>query len=197
MSNPIQASLIRYSIPEFKPAWGSIRRGIEKECLRVTPTGHISTRRHPEALGSALTNPYITTDFSEALLEFITPAYADIQNCLKMLENIHRFSLENLEDHEMLWVCSMPCPLGPDTDIPLAQYGSSNIGRMKTLYRSGLHHRYGSLMQIVAGLHYNFSMPDAFWEPFKEICGSRESLKDFKTSRYLTSYATYFRTAVI
>ena len=79
MSNPIQTSLNQYSIPEFKPAWGSIRRGIEKECLRVTPAGHISTRQHPEALGSALTNPYITTDFSEALLEFITPAYADIQ----------------------------------------------------------------------------------------------------------------------
>ena len=193
MSNPIQTSLNRYNMPEFKPAWGSIRRGIEKECLRVTPAGHISKRQHPEALGSALTNPYITTDFSEALLEFITPAYADIQNCLKMLENIHRFSLENLEEHEMLWVCSMPCPLHPDTDIPLAQYGSSNIGRMKTLYRSGLHHRYGSLMQVVAGLHYNFSMPDAFWEPFKEICGSRESLKEFKTSRYLHLIRNFHR----
>ena len=172
MSNPIQNSLNRYRITEFKPAWGNIRRGIEKECLRVTPAGQISTRPHPEALGSALTNPYITTDFSEALLEFITPASAGIQDCLKMLENIHRFSLENLEEQEMFWVCSMPCPLNPDTEIPLAQYGSSNIGRMKTLYRNGLHHRYGSLMQVVAGLHYNFSMPDAFWEPFKEICGS-------------------------
>ena len=193
MSNPIQTSLNRYRIPEFKPAWGSIRRGIEKECLRVTPAGHISTRPHPEALGSALTNPYITTDFSEALLEFITPAYAGIQDCLKMLENIHRFSLENLEEQEMFWVCSMPCPLHPDTEIPLAQYGSSNIGRMKTLYRSGLHHRYGSLMQVVAGLHYNFSMPDAFWEPFKEMCGSQESLKDFKTSRYLHLIRNFHR----
>ena len=193
MSEIIQASLDRYKLPEFKQAWGGIQRGIEKECLRISPTGSISTRQHPQALGSALTNPYITTDFSESLLEFITPAYAGIQDCLDMLENIHRFSLQNLEGQEMFWVCSMPCPLNPDTEIPIAQYGSSNIGRMKTLYRRGLHHRYGSIMQVVAGLHYNFSMPDSFWQPFREICGSQESLTDFKTSRYLHLIRNFHR----
>tara|TARA_B100000575_G_C23112128_1_gene642527 strand:+ start:49 stop:1617 length:1569 start_codon:yes stop_codon:yes gene_type:complete len=193
MSKLIKASLNRYKIPEFKPDWGNIRRGIEKECLRVSPAGQLSTRRHPAALGSALTNPYITTDFSEALLEFITPAYADIKDCLDMLENIHRFSLENLEEQEMLWVCSMPCPLNTDSEIPIARYGSSNIGRMKALYRSGLHHRYGSLMQIIAGLHYNFSMPDSFWQPFKKICGDQQSLMDFKTSRYLHLIRNFHR----
>ncbi len=47
--------------------------GLEKESLRVGPDGSIAQTPHPAALGSALTHPWITTDYSEALLEFITP----------------------------------------------------------------------------------------------------------------------------
>lgn len=193
MTKSIEASLSRYQLSEFDSAWGAVQRGIEKESLRVSPEGSISLRPHPDALGSALTNPYITTDFSESLLEFITPAYTDIDKCLGMLENIHRFTMQNLEQNELLWVASMPCPLQSDAEIPLAQYGSSNIGRMKTLYRSGLHHRYGSLMQVISGLHYNFSMPESFWQPFREICRSEESLQDFRTSRYLHLIRNFHR----
>jgi glutamate--cysteine ligase len=163
--------LTRYQLPEFDPEWGAIHRGIEKESLRVSPDGQISLASHPAALGAALTNPYITTDFSEALLEFITPAYANIDECLRVLENTHRFTLQNLEHDEMLWVASMPCPLDAESEIPIARYGSSNIGRLKTLYRHGLSNRYGSLMQAIAGLHYNFSMPEAFWQPYQKIVG--------------------------
>ena len=46
--------------------------GIERECLRVTDEGRLAQTPHPEALGSALTNEQITTDYSESLLEFIT-----------------------------------------------------------------------------------------------------------------------------
>ena len=49
------------------------RRGIEKESLRITPEGLVARTPHPYALGSALTNKYVTTDYSEALLEFVTP----------------------------------------------------------------------------------------------------------------------------
>ena len=41
------------------------RRGLERESLRVTPDGHIAQTPHPRALGSALTNPHITTDYSD------------------------------------------------------------------------------------------------------------------------------------
>ncbi|MCY4264199.1 MAG: glutamate--cysteine ligase, partial [Gammaproteobacteria bacterium] len=136
-----------------------IRRGIEKESLRVSPEGYISDGPHPAALGSALTNPYITTDFAEALLEFITPVHTDIDECLDMLKNIHHFSLQNLDANELLWVASMPCPHSSEVNIPIAEYGNSNIGRLKNLYRRGLHVRYGSLMQVISGIHYNFSMP--------------------------------------
>ena len=43
----------------------SISRGIEKESLRVSKDKTISIADHPSSLGSALTNKYITTDFSE------------------------------------------------------------------------------------------------------------------------------------
>ncbi len=193
MTKQFSESLQHYKLPEFATEWGHIRRGIEKECLRVTPDGGISRNPHPVALGSALTNPYITTDFAEALLEFITPAYADIDECLGMLENIHRFSLQNLENDEMLWVSSMPCPLSSEAVIRIAEYGDSNIGRMKNLYRRGLHNRYGSLMQTISGIHFNFSMPDAFWAPYQKICGDQQSLQDFKTEKYLHLIRNFHR----
>ncbi|PCI78715.1 MAG: glutamate--cysteine ligase [SAR86 cluster bacterium] len=183
----------RYNLPKFDAAWGAIHRGIEKESLRVSANGHISLSSHPKALGSSLTNPFITTDFSESLLEFITPAYSDIDECLKTMEDIHRFTLQNLENDEMLWVASMPCPLGAADDIPIAQYGSSNVGKLKTLYRHGLSNRYGRLMQIISGIHYNFSMPESFWQPYAEHCGFKGELKDFKTEKYLHLIRNFHR----
>lgn len=192
MSKAINECLKYYNLPEFDKAWGTIYRGIEKESLRVSKEGNISLASHPVTLGSSLTNPYITTDFSEALLEFITPAYNNIDECLKTMENIHRFTLQNLENDEMLWVSSMPCPLD-NADIPIAQYGSSNIGKLKTLYRHGLSNRYGRLMQIISGIHYNFSMPESFWQPYQEICGHHGALKDFKTEKYLHLIRNFHR----
>lgn len=193
MSKEFNECLQHYKLPEFDVAWGEIHRGIEKESLRVSPEGHISLSSHPQALGSSLTNPFITTDFSESLLEFITPAYSDIDKCLKTMEDIHRFTLQNLENNEMLWASSMPCPLGDSQDIPIAQYGSSNVGKLKTLYRHGLSNRYGRLMQIISGIHYNFSMPESFWQPYAEICGFKGELKDFKTEKYLHLIRNFHR----
>lgn len=192
MAKQFSECLQRYQLPEFNPEWGAVVRGIEKESLRVVPDGNISVSGHPSALGSALTNPYITTDFSEALLEFITPATPSIEDSLQTLENIHRFSVQNLENDEMLWVTSMPCPLGA-MEIPIAQYGNSNIGKLKTLYRHGLHNRYGSLMQAIAGIHYNFSMPEVFWESYKEICKHSGSMQEFRTDKYLHLIRNFHR----
>ena len=193
LTRSLQQSLERYQLPAFDDCWGKIHRGIEKESLRVAADGHIALGRHPAMLGSALTNPYITTDFSEALLEFITPVYTDIEQCLTMLEHIHCFTLQHLAEGELLWVASMPCPLSATALIPLAEYGSSNIGRLKNLYRRGLHHRYGSLMQVIAGLHYNFSMPDAFWPPYRQIRQDTRSLQDFRTASYLHLIRNFHR----
>lgn len=193
MAGQFEQSLEYFNLVEFLPEWGNVRRGIEKESLRVSPEGSIALSPHPGGLGSALTNPYITTDFSEALLEFITPARDNIDECLQFLEAIHRFSYQHLENDELLWACSMPCPTGNLDDIPLANYGNSNIGRLKTLYRRGLSQRYGSLMQTIAGIHYNFSMPDEFWPAFQRHCNDEGSLQEFQTSRYLHLIRNFHR----
>lgn len=160
------------------------RRGVEKEALRVTGDGFLSTTRHPDGLGSALTNQYITTDFSEALLEFVTPAFATTWEALQCLCDIHQFTYANLAD-EMLWPASMPCLIPEDDGIPLANYGSSNVGRMKTIYRRGLGFRYGRQMQVIAGVHFNYSLPDDFWPVYQQVAGSTASLGEFRSAEYL------------
>lgn len=165
------------------PLLTGILRGVEKESLRTSAEGQLALSTHPRALGSALTHPQITTDFSEALLEFITPPSHRIDEVIAYLDNIHRFTYERLPD-EMLWCHSMPCALGTDESIPVARYGSSNIGQMKTIYRKGLGHRYGRVMQTVAGIHYNFSLPDAFWAFLHAHEHSLLNLGDFRTKRY-------------
>ena len=135
-----------------------IRRGIEKESLRVRADGKLSTRPHPAALGSALTDPHITTDFSESQLELITGVHAGVEACLQELAQIHQVVYRHIGD-EMLWCSSMPCGLPGDDAIPLGRYGGSNVGRAKTVYRTGLAYRYGRRMQTISGIHYNFSLP--------------------------------------
>ena len=160
------------------------RKGVEKESLRVTADGTLSRLPHPAALGSALTNRFITTDFSEALLEFVTPAYPSTWEALRFLCDIHQFSYANLDD-ELLWVSSMPCLIVADKDIPLARYGNSNVARMKTAYRRGLGHRYGRAMQTIAGLHFNYSVPEAFWPVYKSLRESDRSVDVLRSDGYL------------
>jgi glutamate--cysteine ligase len=162
-----------------------MRRGIEKESLRINLDGNLAQTPHPVALGSALKHPNITTDFSEALLEFITPACSTIEESLGWLESIHAYTYPILEKQkEKLWVASMPCVLESDEKIPLAQYGSSHTARMKTIYREGLGNRYGRVMQTISGIHYNVSFPDSLWEVLQWQAGDNRSLQDFKTQRY-------------
>ncbi|MEJ8836642.1 glutamate--cysteine ligase [Ramlibacter sp. AN1133] len=135
-----------------------IRRGIEKESLRATGTGALALTPHPAALGSALTHPHITTDYSESQLELITGVHASVEQCLEELTNVHQFVYRALGD-ELLWVSSMPCTLPADENIPIGRYGSSNVGRAKSVYRVGLANRYGRRMQTISGIHYNWSLP--------------------------------------
>ena len=138
-----------------------IRRGVEKESLRALPTGGLALTPHPAALGSPLTHPHITTDYSESQLELITGVHASPEGCLDELTRIHQYVYRELAKagEERLWVSSMPCGLPTDETIPLGRYGSSNIGRAKSVYRMGLGHRYGRRMQTISGIHYNWSMP--------------------------------------
>jgi glutamate--cysteine ligase len=136
--------------------------GLEKEALRVSAAGSVASTPHPAALGSPLTHPCITTDFSEALIELVTPALGSGQAVLDLLGDLHRHVYRHIGD-ERLWASSMPCVLHGGADIPLARYGTSNAAQMKTVYRRGLGNRYGRIMQIIAGVHFNFSVDDALW----------------------------------
>ena len=168
LSPSLSEIIEQLSTPERVFAVRGIRRGIERESLRITPEGRLSPLDHPRQLGAALTNANITTDYSESLMEFITPVSDSLDVLLAQLGDIHRFTQQNIGD-ERLWPLSMPCFIGGEESIRLAQYGRSNTGRMKTLYRQGLHHRYGSMMQVIAGVHFNFSMPDSFWNEWLSL----------------------------
>ena len=170
----------------------TLQRGIEKESLRITPDGYLSQARHPEALGSALTHQWITTDYSEALLEFITPVFQNLQQPLRFLSDIHRFAYQHIGE-EKIWVNSMPCILGDELSIPIAEYGTSNSGRMKHVYRHGLWHRYGRYMQTIAGIHYNLSLPDNFWQVYHSLQRSQDELQTFISDQYFALIRNFQR----
>ena len=171
-------------------------RGIERETLRVDPRGNLAATMHPVALGSALTHPQITTDYAEALLEFITPAENDIATTLNQLDAIHRFAYQHMGD-EMLWSESMPCELPAEEDIEIAYYGKSNIGMLKHVYRRGLALRYGKAMQCIAGIHYNYSLPEKFWQLLSSNEGipeeRRRPLRDFQSEGYIATIRNFRR----
>jgi glutamate--cysteine ligase len=168
------------------------RKGVEKESLRVTPQGDLATTPHPPALGSALTNDHITTDFSEALIELVTPAFTQSWELLQYLLDLHQFVYRHLGD-ELLWATSMPCAIDSDDAIPIAQYGTSNVGRMKTVYRHGLGIRYGRMMQAISGVHFNYSFPARFWEAYAELRESRTTSQDFISASYFDLLRNYRR----
>lgn len=163
---------------------GRLRRGIEKEGLRVDGDGAIVATPHPHALGSKLTHPHITTDYSEALLEYITPVYCRPADALAFLGDLLRFSYRHLDD-EWIWPASMPSRLQGNDSIPIADYGTSNVGTMKHVYRKGLDARYGRIMQSIAGIHYNVSFPENLWPMLQELEGRQdESLQGYRSGRY-------------
>ena len=174
-----------------------VARGIEKEGLRADESFDIAQTNHPDALGHPLTHPTITTDYSEALLELITPVKTSRENLLNTLEDTHRHVAKNIEQ-EVLWAGSMPCRIEGNESIRIAEYGDSNLGQLKHTYRQGLGVRYGRIMQSIAGLHYNFSIDDAFWQALLKLNYPTDdkntpSLQDFKSEQYFALIRNFRR----
>nr|WP_081948939.1 glutamate--cysteine ligase [Halomonas xinjiangensis] len=184
MSEQLATTIARLKEPARRGQIGRLRRGIEKEGLRVDASGRIAQTPHPAALGSKLTHPHITTDYSEALLEYITPVYCRPSDAMDFLGDLHRFSYRHLAD-ELIWPASMPARLDGNESIPIADYGRSNVGTMKSVYRKGLDVRYGRIMQSIAGVHYNVSLPEDLWALLREMDGQGQlNLGDYRSSRY-------------
>ncbi len=173
------------------------KRGIEKESLRIDRlTGALSQAPHPKALGAALTHPFITTDYAESLLEFVTPALSSNAEAIQFLSDLHKFTYAHIQG-ETLWPCSMPCGFSKHSDVPLAQYGDSNVGRMKTIYRRGLGHRYGRIMQTISGVHFNYSLPKEVWTALCPMLdcdiSSNQSAQDFQSAAYFALIRNFKR----
>ncbi|MBC7499830.1 MAG: glutamate--cysteine ligase [Herminiimonas sp.] len=192
MSTLLTRRLALLSSSKHRPLLARGLRGIERETLRVDQHAHLVTTPHPAALGSALTHPQITTDYSESLLEFITPAEHDIETVLTELDAIHRFAYSKL-DNELLWSQSMPCRLPEEEDIPIARYGSSHIGMLKHVYRRGLALRYGKAMQCIAGIHYNYSLSEDVWRLLQSDENAPGSAQDFQSESYIALVRNFQR----
>ena len=159
-TNIINLNLDKETIDLFKH--GTI--GFEKESLRVSNL-QISNMPHPISIGSALCNSYITTDFAEAQLELVTPPFNNKEKARVFLNDLHHFVSKSIES-EILWPFSIPPYFNSEDDIRIANYGSSNLGKFKRIYRNGLSHRYGKTMQTISGVHYNYSFSEQIWNDF-------------------------------
>ncbi|MFT6207008.1 MAG: glutamate--cysteine ligase, partial [Colwellia sp.] len=184
--------VMAFSQDEHLSSLTGIGRGIEREGLRVLPEGRLSLAPHHKSLGAALTHPNITTDYAETLLEFITPVSFDPKTTIAQLQDIQKYTLSKI-DGELLWPMSMPCFVDNDDAIPLANYGSSNVGQMKTAYRQGLKNRYGSMMQVISGIHFNFSFSQGFWQSMQKISENKAPINDFISEKYFSLLRNYKR----
>lgn len=191
-SRNAQSSNLIHLHDEALSELSGIMIGIEKEGLRVTAEANIAQTPHPAGMGSTLTHDFITTDYSEALLEFITPKQASIEQSLEFLSQLHTFALLNMPG-ERVWPASMPCRLQGDNSIPIAEYGTSNSGKMKHVYRRGLDVRYGRIMQSIAGIHYNFSLSDEFWSAYQKQLGVPGSMELFRSDQYFHLVRNFHR----
>ncbi len=158
--------------------------GLEKESLRVLENGSLSSKPHPQKLGSKLLHPYINTDFGEAQLEYKTPPMKTYKRAEKFLMELHQFT-DMILPSEVHWPLSMPGILPEEKNIQIAEYGSSPDGKEKEIYRKGLTYRYGTKMQMISGLHYNFSFIKPFWEVYFHALETKGSLQDFISSSYM------------
>jgi glutamate--cysteine ligase len=168
-------------------------KGVERESLRITPDGRISQTPHPPALGSALTHAHITTDYSEALIELVTPPFPSTWELQQYLCDVHQFVYSELGE-ELLWATSMPCGIKDDGEIPIAVYGGSNIGRMKHVYRVGLGLRYGRMMQAISGVHFNYSFPERLWPVLEAVAATKlrgQAMVDDAYFALLRNYRRY------
>ena len=194
MSDLLTTRLTLLDQPAHRRLIAGSQIGLEKEGLRVDPRGHLALTPHPTALGSALANPRITTDYSEALLEFITAPHRSHAAMLAEMDDIHRFAYANLGD-EVVWNQSMPALLPDEATIPIAWYGKSNTGMLKHVYRRGLARRYGKAMQCIAGIHYNFSFDEAMWPLLvdENAVNAGQNAAEHQSTRYVAMIRNFTR----
>ena len=191
MSNQTDKRLQRLLRVDSSKAIQADRVGLEKEGLRLNARGRPATTPHPVALGSALTNSLVTTDFSENMLEFTTPVVRSNEQALSWLLGISHFCYQAMGD-ELIAPASMPVAY-QEQQVPIANYGNSHSGLLRHYYRRGLALRYGKLMQTIAGVHYNFSFSSEFIEAAQSLSPklSSERAEDHVYFNTIRNYQRY------
>ena len=176
--------------------------GIEWEGLRVRANGELSLTPHPEIFGNKLSNPYITTDFSESQIEIITPTFDTIDEAFSFFSFMSDLVNSSLDDDEFLWFQSLPCILPDSSQIPIAKYKGRELAEESMEYRKGLAKKYGLRKQLISGIHFNFSFKEELIEKLYENLDiseiendedSRMSYKEFKNRLYLKISRNYIR----
>ena len=165
--------------------------GIEWESLRAKDDGKLSLTPHPAVFGDKLTNPLITTDFSESQIEIITPTFDTIDDAFENFSLLSDMVNASLPQDEYLWFQSIPCILPYWDQIPIAQY--SGEGESSQKYREDLARRYGVKKQMISGVHFNFSFSERFLKKLYSLENDDLSFKDFKDDIYLKIARNYLR----
>lgn len=166
--------------------------GLEKESQRITSQGELALTPHPDAFGDKTQNPRITTDFSESQIEMITPPLSSVEETYKALKQI---SLEVKEGigSEMLWPLSMPPKLPDDELIPIAKFNGTIEGKKKEEYRENLAKRYGRKMQMISGIHYNFSFDNNLLNLLYDNFGNGVNRQEFINETYFAAARNFLR----
>lgn len=185
-------ALLKILLPDDWRQSEVFQAGIEREMLRTDAQGDLTLTPHPTAWGSAHLNTDITLDFSEAQPELVTPPFGDLESLLTHLHGIHGFAARHLPDADRMWFLSMP-PRVDEPNIPLGRFGTSNSGLLKTLYRQGLANRYGRKMQVISGVHFNYSWSKDFWKRLHQRVGDSRKLSIFMSENYLALMRNYLR----
>ena len=156
--------------------------GLEKENVRVTPTGKLALTPHPACFGDKTANPFITTDFSESQIEMITPPLPSIPAACDFIETLHDIVTESIGD-ELLWPQSLPPTLPNSEEIPVAQY--ENADQELEEYRHHIGRIYGKERQLISGIHFNVSFSEAFFDEAVKRANGAHTRAEIKELVYL------------
>lgn len=163
--------------------------GLEREGLRVTRDGVLSTKPHPSIFGDKKENPYITTDFSESQLEVITPVFSTAKEAVDFLDSLYNIAVLELGD-EYIWPQSMPAITPDDKEIPLAVFSNNSNDQQ---YREYLAAKYSGKKQLISGMHINFSIGEKLLHTLYHQTNQDQALQDFKNDLYLKLTRNYLR----
>lgn len=166
--------------------------GVERELQRVTYKGDLALTPHPEVFGDKLRNKEITTDFSESQLELITPPFSKVEEVDHYLHYLHKKAAAGIRN-EYLWPLSMPPRLPEDEYIPIARFDNSEAGQTAYTYRQGLANRYGKKMQMISGIHFNFSFGNDLIKLLHNELNKNSKIQEFTDELYFAFARNFLR----